>query len=385
MKGLILSLIVFLTAIVITITVPSGVDVIVVTEIPTATHTLTPVPTATATSTHTPTPTQTPVPTATATATPIPTLTPTPVSQAVFTIPKSVSSYNATTAGVKPGDTICLESGQRGNLILSGVYGTASKPVTVKNCGGVALFKKDGFVGKLLVLQNSRYLRITGSGSPSDFYGIEIWGGTVGFTAHTGVSDLELDHLFIHDSLKNAGFAAGIKIHSASGTPFYNLVLHNLRVKNVANECIYLGLAESDGVSPMINASLSDSSVEECGWDGVDWKQVEGVNSIQRVIIINVGDPDDTTQQKGVGLIASHNTKIIGVVIKNARGDCYKDLNPGTNLEIRDSQFGPCGGAWVYHNYNTRLDVTDNIFIAPALPNRILGGGEVSGNTVIQP
>ncbi|MDX1521431.1 MAG: hypothetical protein R3264_07375, partial [Anaerolineae bacterium] len=114
---------------------------------------------------------------------------------------------------VKPGDTVCIEAGQRVSLKLENFEGTPTEPITFINDGGQVLF--DGISGMALRFTNSRNFRITGTGDPNYQYGFKIDGGYhFGVRVHFKTSDFEIDHIEIRNTN-----GAGIMAQTASTCP----------------------------------------------------------------------------------------------------------------------------------------------------------------------
>jgi hypothetical protein len=98
--------------------------------------------------------------------------------------------------GVNPGDTVCISAGTRNGLILRNFEGTAEKPITFVNFGGQVVINSTGSNG--ILIQNSRFFRLTGSGREGITYGIKIVNSiNVGVDIGFKSSDIEVDHLEI--------------------------------------------------------------------------------------------------------------------------------------------------------------------------------------------
>lgn len=349
-------------------------------------------PTSTATPeapTPTPTATLTPAPTATPTA--IPTATPTPQALTCnHTVAPGTSVYDG--QGVQPGQTVCLPAGTRGPLTLANLHGTATQKITVVNSGGVVRFAQAGYTGKLFQVTGSDHLVVRGNGVESacgaevtvQRCGIIIDGGTSGVFAQTAVSDLAISHIEIRNSgLGQTTFAAGVKIHTRIGSaPVYNTRIERVWIHNTLHECVYLGLAGSDGDSPMIGAWMRHSLLEDCGWDFVDWKQVQGANEIAYNVMRRGGAIDDTTQDKGVGLILSGGTWIHHNWIEDVWGECIKTLNPLNGIVIENNVIRDCGRHHVLDRFAVNTIVRANELWLPGDGIDVRGSGEVSGNVM---
>src|SRR5688572_15397407 len=114
------------------------------------------------------------------------------VSTSTTTIDGRVSPYNS----VRPGNTICLQAGSRGFLQIKNITGTVSAPIIFINSGGAVTIRSSQYFG--IAVSNSSYFRITGTGDPSNQYGIKIPESTY---SGLGVShkshNFEIDHIEI--------------------------------------------------------------------------------------------------------------------------------------------------------------------------------------------
>ncbi|HEY8400718.1 MAG TPA: right-handed parallel beta-helix repeat-containing protein, partial [Cytophagaceae bacterium] len=118
-----------------------------------------------------------------------------------YTIPLNQSVVDAKSLNIGPGSVVCLEAGTRGPLILRNFVGSPTSPIIFVNKGGKVTFKTSGSYG--VKVENSKYLKFTGTGSSSHKYGIEIDGPHIGITFEKLTTNLELEYAEIH----NIGFA----------------------------------------------------------------------------------------------------------------------------------------------------------------------------------
>ena len=116
---------------------------------------------------------------------------------------------------VKPGQTVCLMAGTRARLVLENFQGAEKQPVTFVNFGGQVVLWDESKYG--IVIRNSRYLRLTGSGDPNYTFGIRISGVDTGVRAGWKSSDMEFDHLEI-GRITGQGILANTKSYCADGS-----------------------------------------------------------------------------------------------------------------------------------------------------------------------
>lgn len=216
-----------------------------------------------------------------------------------------------------PGDTILLKSGTRQSLLLRNLYGSAVKPLIITNSGGVVVFDTDGYYG--ISARNSRYFRLTGQGSVSNFYGIHV--ARVANGAGIGINDLcsdfEIDHVFIENTLLGGLYA---KTDPDCETPStrdnftqYNTNIHDNRIANVGNEGMYIGSTKYFGIETNCNGkdtlllpSLLDgvhiynNIIESTAWDGIQVSSASKDCQIWGNIVLNDSQEGYFSQMSGI-------------------------------------------------------------------------------------
>src|SRR5262245_25897812 len=65
---------------------------------------------------------------------------------------------------VKPGDTLCLQAGERGSIKLIHLHGEPGKQITVRNSGGTVTIGGSAFLNGKIDIYASSFLRVTGTG-----------------------------------------------------------------------------------------------------------------------------------------------------------------------------------------------------------------------------
>jgi len=185
-----------------------------------------------------------------------------------------------------PGDTLYILSGTRDFLLIRNFQGNSSKPVVFINKGGVVTIDTDHYFG--ISIQNCSFFRITGSGEPADFYGIEIKrvanGAGLGIGALS--SDYEVDHVSIKD-VSIAGLFAKTDPDCTYNTTRgkftqFNTILHDNYIENAGNEGMYIGSTKyfgqtfsCNGKDTLLMPSLLDgvkiynNTIKYSGWDGI--------------------------------------------------------------------------------------------------------------------
>ncbi|EMR04649.1 PKD domain-containing protein [Cesiribacter andamanensis] len=286
--------------------------------------------------------------------------------------------------GVKPGDVICIKAGVRGRLKLIGFQGTKDQPLTFKNCGGQVIFDNTSMDGTF-VFDQSKYIRITGTGSSSHKYGFYIRTASKGSAMYVTETDIEVDHIEIAD----AGFAGIMskveakcdnrEYHRGNFT-MYNMSFHDLYIHGTRGEGLYIGSSYYTGKDygcgmvyshEIHGLRVYNNIVENTGADGIQigcaTKDVEMYNNT----IKNYGlDPFASSQDMGLILNPGTSGKFYNNQIFDGKGMGIMVLGIG-NISLYNNLVVRPGG--------------DGIFIderGPLLPN---SGYQVLNNTIVNP
>jgi hypothetical protein len=204
------------------------------------------------------------------------------VSLTTDVVDGSISPYNTLT----PGDTLFFHSGSRSMLRIQNFIGSAKAPIVFINYDGVVTINTDGWYG--IDVKGCRYIRLTGTGSPANFYGFMITrvekGAGLSFGGLT--SDFECDHIYV-SNVPIAGVYAktdpDCSLRSVrSAFTQYNTVFHDNYFSNTGNEGMYLGSSFYSGETIDCNGHKMDvlphilsgvkvynNIVKYSGWDGI--------------------------------------------------------------------------------------------------------------------
>ncbi len=308
------------------------------------------------------------------------------------TIDVNTTQIDGNQLGVKAGDVICLKAGKRTNLNIKNIKGAENNYVTIKNCGGqVVLGGSD--VNNGILVQNSRYFRITGTGDASYQYGIRIdrtKAGSQGVAVTEFSSDVEVDHL----EISGVGFA-GIMAKtdpkcdgSADRGRFtmYNVKIHNNYIHDVSGEGIYLGNSFYNGTNVYCNKTqyphdvkgvrVYDNIIKNTGWDALQVGSATQDVEIYNNEIYNFGTANKDSQRSAIQL---------GL---GTTGKCYNNLiDKGTGAGITIQGIGK---NLVYNNIiKATGEPAFNVNVRPTplssdvVSKGFLGGIYIINNTVI--
>jgi hypothetical protein len=273
--------------------------------------TVTPMPTftPTATVTHTATPTRTATPTPTPTSTP--TATPTPTGRD-YIVPDTVDTVdgNGNYSHVQPGDRLLIPSSRTRPIAFENLKGEEGKRIVIVNHGGKVRIDANGnWVG--VELYNCEHIRLTGTGDPCVEYGIEILNATnCGLFERVGISDIEVDHVEIHDIDGGAGVRCrNLLTEVPAGFVQRNTSFHHMYVHDVGKEAFYVGRGEGLG-APLVGVEFAYNRVERCGWDGIQLRDATDGAKVHHNYV------DTISSIPGTGLTMSDNTN----------GECYSNM-----------------------------------------------------------
>lgn len=191
----------------------------------------------------------------------------------------SITNYSA-----HPGDTICIMAGYRPHLYFKGIKGDDDNPVVIINYGGQVHINSDKSYG--MRFAESRYVKITGSGSRDYFYGIKIdsVSNGSGLEIRGKSSDFEVEQMEIKGT-KYVGIVAKTDpdcTFTAVRDSFtmYNVHIHDNYIHHTGNEGMYVGNSFFLGhslpacdtvVLPHIidGVRIYNNILEYTGWDGI--------------------------------------------------------------------------------------------------------------------
>lgn len=294
--------------------------------------------------------------------------------------------------GVKPGDVICLKAGRRTNLFIKNIKGSASSPVTIKNCGGQVILGGTD-VNNGIMVQNSRYFRITGTGDSGHKYGIKIdktKSGSQGIAIAEFSSDVEIDHI----EIGGAGFA-GIMAKtdpkcdgSADRGKFtmYNVKIHDNYMYNIGGEGIYLGNSFYGGTTVYCNRTsypheiknvrVYNNIIKNTGWEGIQVGSATEDVEIYDNEIYNYGQANKDSQNNGIQLGLGTTGKLYRNYIENGYGTGIVIQGIGNNLVYNNVIVG---AGYPAFNVNVRPTPLSSDVVSKGF----LGGVYIINNTVV--
>lgn len=172
------------------------------------------------------------------------------ITQAGIYRPKTFNTLSPFFIDVKPGQTICIDSGNYSQIRFFDFVGKPDSFITIRNhCKGqVTIGNRLTSGGGALVIWNGKYLKISGSGTTTDTYGIRIdstGGGQPGMSIYGYSTDVEVERI----EVKGASFS-GIMVKNdpncdastwRDNQVMRNMLIHDNYVHDGAGEGLYIG------------------------------------------------------------------------------------------------------------------------------------------------
>lgn len=259
-----------------------------------------------------------------------------------------IDGYSSLYKNVHTGDTIYLKAGNRDKLLIRNFKGSPERPITFMNKNGIVSISTNEYYGISIV--NCRYIRFSGQGTSSDFYGIQInkvyRGSGMGVGAFS--SDVEIDHVLIKNCL-NTGIMAKtdpdclLKASRDSFTQF-NTNIHDNYILDVGNEGMYIGSSFYSGVhfncngkdtlimpAVLNNVKIYNNIVKRTGWDGIQVSSAPLQCQIHHNTIINDSQEETKNQMSGIIMGGGSKCDCYNNKISDGKGDGIEDHGLGGN------------------------------------------------------
>lgn len=182
--------------------------------------------------------------------------------------------FDGASAGVQPGDTICLTGTRAAGIIFKKLNGTRQHPIVITNACGAKTIINHGGWSNVFTVDSSSFVHITGARSnPVDDYGIEIRGGVMAMQLWALTTDVEVDHV----KFENTGCVAIVAKTDPTCNPatwranftMKNVKLHHNYVNGAGCEGFYVGNSHYDGYRTL-PCNGSDLNIQEHRIDTVE-------------------------------------------------------------------------------------------------------------------
>jgi hypothetical protein len=260
-----------------------------------------------------------------------------------YTVPSKTYAVDGAVLGLKPGAVICLNTANTYyNIVFRNLKGSATAPITIKNCGGTAVLNATGKSFGLKT-ENSQYIRI--SGGTGTTYGIKVSGGHQSVTLEKLTSNVEVDHLEVSSS-GFAGIMAKTDPTCDNATirgnfVMRNVLIHDNYIHDTGGEGMYIGhtfylkgVSTSCGVRlPHIleNVKIYNNVIKNSGWESIQIGSTPGGAEVYNNKIENFGVKNVAYQKNGVQFGEGAPGKFYNNLIKGGKGIGLFILSNGQN------------------------------------------------------
>jgi Right handed beta helix region/Secretion system C-terminal sorting domain len=245
-------------------------------------------------------------------------------------------------AGIRPGDTVFLQAGNRNKLLVRNVSGDTSKAVVFFNRGGAVIISTNDYYG--ISINNCRCIRFSGSGDSSNFYGIQIKKVANGCGIGVGnfSTNVELDHISIQNC-STAGIYAKtdpdctLKAVRNSFTQ-YNTSIHDNYIDQTGNEGMYIGSSFYAGMNitcggkdtvvlpPVLNSvAVYNNIVQHTGWDGIQVSSAPLHCRVYNNTVLYDSQAETPNQMSGILLGGGSKCDCNNNYIADGKGDGIED------------------------------------------------------------
>ena len=240
------------------------------------------------------------------------------------------------TLNVKPGDTLCIPSGEYEYLHLGNLIGTPAKPIVIINCGGqVKLGVKNQGTATVFNAPTCRFVEISGSGDPNYEYGFDLNGTNItglkifGLTLGEGSSDYDVHNIYIHDG----NILLQAKTLQACAKPEYwegsfvmkNVKIHHIKCRNSTGEGFYIGNTHyfwNEGECTNMrshwieNLWVYDNDLENIGSDGLQISMTKnGDNRVFNNRLVNYAMSKNSAHGYGILIGSGSSLKVYNNII----------------------------------------------------------------------
>ncbi|HEY9049264.1 MAG TPA: PKD domain-containing protein [Ohtaekwangia sp.] len=298
-----------------------------------------------------------------------------------YTVGLTETNVDGNALGIKPGDVVCIQAGNRSVLRFANFQGTAAQPIIIKNCGGVVNVSNSDR-GYAMWFSASRYFKITGTGDAASPYGINCSATKSGANAFV-VSDLSSDVEVDHVEISGSGFA-GMMIKtdprcdlSANRGVFtmYNVVVHENYVHDVKGEGFYIGNSFYNGWTgntscsgttlyphDIIGCKVYKNKVRNSGAEAIQVGAVpSGCEIYDNDVELFGQDPFASYQNNGIQIGLGTGGLMYNNIIKNGPGDGIIVQGKGDNI-IYNNVIIACGSHGIYCDDATTSGTLGNGF-----------------------
>ncbi len=308
------------------------------------------------------------------------------------TITKS-GAYTPSNLNVPAGGTICIQAGTYTNLAFNGFQGTATQPITIKNCSGQVILQNTTNATYPISFGNrTRYVKLSGKGDSNYTLGIKIAGtGTNGrgISIADRASNIEVENVEIAN-VKGIGIWARSELGCDSTTWGSNYSMNDIKIHHnyihdlegpgiIAGEAFFgtgktitcSGVAITKNTPQLYGLEINHNRLERTGGQAIGYAAAPDAK-VHHNYVLSCGKlPTSTTLNHAI------------VLGGGAGGDVYNN----TIIDAKGSAFfmlGFLGNQKFYNNLIVRP--TGGVMFADARPGTIANSYLLfANNTVVSP
>ena len=249
-----------------------------------------------------------------------------------------LNGLDAAYQNIKPGDTLVFVSGTKNYLLIKNFHGAPGKPLVMINSGGPIIIDTDHYYG--ISIANCQYIKLTGTGDPSQTYGFQVKRVANGSGLGIGElsSDFEIDHVSI-ENCKIGGLYAKTDPDCSltsvrSRFTQYNTLIHDNYIANVADEGMYIGSTKYDGQTVFCNGKdtvlmpsllegvrVYNNIVKYSGWDGIQVSSAYKDCKIYNNTIMFDSQAEANSQMSGIMIGGGTRCDCFNNFISEGKGD----------------------------------------------------------------
>ncbi|MFA9431394.1 right-handed parallel beta-helix repeat-containing protein [Egicoccus sp. AB-alg2] len=221
-----------------------------------------------------------------------------------------------------PGEVICLAAGRRGALRLTGLQGTASRPITVVNHGGVVEIDAPGaYAG--LELRDVAHVHVTGTGTTGrcgahfgedeQRCGIRVTGSFNGIAGKTRTTNLTVDHVEVGD-VESAGLGTHDKELDRDEWLQRDVAFRDLYVHDIGTEGHYHGSSDyTSGDQHLLDGvEITRNLVVRTGRDGIQVGSAPRNCRIAQNVVRDTGRNGESKHEFGIIVNRGSSCDVIG-------------------------------------------------------------------------
>jgi hypothetical protein len=264
------------------------------------------------------------------------------VPTGTYYIDANSSPYNR----LGPGDTLFFQGGDKQYLQLKNFRGDSRLPIVFINLNGMVTINTNWYYG--IVLNNCRYVRLTGTGDTRYFYGFMVSrvAGGAGLSIGELSSDVEVDHIYIANTSIAGVYAKtdpDCTLTSVrSNFTQYNTVFHDNYFSNTGNEGMYIGSSFYSGETITCNGKdtvvlpsvlkgvrVYNNIVKYSGWDGIQVGSATTDCLILNNLVMYDSQAGVNFQMSGILIGGGSDCDCYNNYIYKGKGDAIESLGLG--------------------------------------------------------